>query len=150
MNKIIITGNLTRDVELRYTGSGAAIANFGLASSHKWKDKNSGDAREDVCFVDCSVFGRSAEVCNQFLSKGSKVLIEGRLQFEQWQDNNGQKRSKHKISVESFEFLDKKGADQAGAYSSQNNQENTNRSSGRASGPENHNNIDIQDDDIPF
>jgi single-strand DNA-binding protein len=110
MNKIIITGNLTRDIELRYMPSGSALATFGVASSRKWKDKNTGEQREEVMFVDVKIFGRSAEVANQYLAKGKKVLIEGRLVLEQWQDQSGINRSKHTVSCENFEFLDPKGA----------------------------------------
>ena len=108
-NKIIVVGNLTRDVELRYTASSSAIAKFGLAINRNWKDRNTGEKREEVCYVDVNIFGRSAEVANQHLAKGKKILVEGRLQFEQWQDQTGQKRSKHSISAESFQFLDSKG-----------------------------------------
>lgn len=112
LNKIIAIGNLTRDVELRYTDSGAAICKFGLAINRAWKDRNTGEKKEEVCYVDVNVFGRSAETVNQFLSKGSKVLVEGRLQLEQWQDQSGQKRSKHSIAAENVQFLDKRGEHQ--------------------------------------
>lgn len=161
-NKVILIGNLTRDVELRYTGSGSAIAKFGLAVNRNWKDRNSGERREEVCYVDINIFGRSAEIANQHLSKGKRILIEGRLQFEQWQDQNGQKRSKHSISAENFQFLDSKGDTNSGGgfnndYS--NNQqpqrdaspfENDNAPQSGNQGGSNMGNIDIQDDDIPF
>jgi single-strand DNA-binding protein len=131
MNKVILVGNLTRDIELRYMPSGSALATFGLACSRKWKDKNSGEQREEVMFVDIKIFGRSAEVANQYLAKGKKVLIEGRLVLEQWQDQNGNNRSKHTVSCESFEFLDPKGTTSGNdsnmpQNSYQNNQNNQN------------------------
>jgi single-strand DNA-binding protein len=116
LNKFIAIGNLTRDVELRYSQGGSAIAKFGLAINRAWKDRNSGEKKEEVCYIDVNIFGKSAEVANQHLAKGKKILVEGRLQFEQWQDNNGQKRSKHSISAESFQFLDSKGGNQQDSH----------------------------------
>jgi single-strand DNA-binding protein len=110
MNKVILVGNLTRDVELKIFGSGGIIGVFAIACSHKWKDKHTGDIKEDVMFVDVKLFGRRAEVAQQYLGKGKKVLVEGRLVLDQWQDQNGQKRSKHSISCENFEFLEPKGS----------------------------------------
>jgi single-strand DNA-binding protein len=103
-NRIILVGNLTREIEMHYTQGGVAIAKTGLATSRKFtKD---GIKHEDVCFVDVTFFGRSAEVANSYLRKGSKVLIEGRLNFEQWADQNGGKRSKHSVTVENMTMLD--------------------------------------------
>lgn len=161
-NKVILIGNLTRDVELRYTGSGSAIAKFGLAVNRNWKDRNSGERREEVCYVDINIFGRSAEIANQHLSKGKRILVEGRLQFEQWQDQSGQKRSKHSISAESFQFLDTKGdAPQGGGYNNdysggnqqpaqQNNSPFDMESDNAHNTSSNMGNIEIDDDDIPF
>lgn len=108
LNKVILIGNLTRDIELRYTQAGSAIANLGLATNRRWKDRNTGEQKEEVTFVDITVFGRQAETANQYLRKGSKVLIEGRLKFDQWTDQNGQKRSKLSVTAESLQFLDSK------------------------------------------
>lgn len=107
-NKIILIGRLTRDIELKYTTSGLATAKSSLAVSHYYKDKTTGEQKEEVCFIDFNLFGRSAEVANQYLKKGSKVLIEGRLILNQWVDSTGNKRSKHEIVVETLKFLDKK------------------------------------------
>ncbi|RDU59837.1 single-stranded DNA-binding protein [Helicobacter marmotae] len=106
-NKIIMVGNLTRDVELRYLPSGSALATLGLASNRRFK-KPDGSPGEEVCFVDVKLFGRSAEVANQYLRKGSKILIEGRLSFETWNDQSGMKKSKHTIIAESMQMLDSK------------------------------------------
>jgi len=108
-NKIILVGNLTRDIEIRYTQDGMAIAKTAIVTSRKFKS-NTGEQKEEVCFVDITFFGRSAEVANQYLHKGSKILVEGRLQFEQWNDQNGQKRSKHSVIVETMQMLDSKGS----------------------------------------
>ena len=108
LNKVILNATLTRNIELRYSSGGSAIANMGVACNQKWKDKNTGEQREDVLFIDCVIFGRSGETANQYLKKGSKVLIEGQLQFQQWEDQNGNKRSKHIIKVDKYDFLDSK------------------------------------------
>ena len=103
-NKVVLVGNLTRDIELRYLQSGTAIGKCGIAVTRKYSGAN-GERKEETCFIDIDFFGRTAEVANQYLHKGSKVLIEGRLKFDQWQDQNGQNRSKHSISVENMEML---------------------------------------------
>ena len=107
LNKVILIGNLTRDIELRYTPTGTAIAKTGLAVNSRFKGQN-GEQKDETMFIDLTIFGRSAEIANQYLGKGRKVLAEGRLVLEQWTDQNGQNRSKHSIAVESIEFLDKK------------------------------------------
>lgn len=102
-NRIVLVGNLTRDIELRYTQSGAAIGGSGIAVTRKFSVN--GEKREETCFIDITFFGKQAEIANQYLGKGSKLLVEGRLKFDQWTDNNGQNRSKHSIAVESMEML---------------------------------------------
>jgi single-strand DNA-binding protein len=111
-NKIILVGNLTRDIELRYTNGGTALAKTAIATTRKFS--TNGEKKEEVCFVDITFFGRSAEVANQYLRKGSKCLVEGRLMFEQWTDQQGQKRSKHSVTVESMQMLDSKSDSQNG------------------------------------
>lgn len=106
-NKIILVGNLTRDIEVKYSQAGMTIAKTAIATSRKFKS-NTGEQKEEVCFVDITFFGRSAEIANQYLHKGSKILVEGRLVFEQWSDQNGQKRSKHGITVDVMQMLDSK------------------------------------------
>ena len=112
-NKLILVGNLTRDIELRYAQSGGlAIANTAIATTRKFT--SNGEKKEEVCFIDITFFGRSAEVANQYLRKGSKILVEGRLKLDQWVDQNGQKRSKHSVTVETMQMLDSKGDNQGG------------------------------------
>jgi single-strand DNA-binding protein len=111
-NKIILVGNLTRDIELRYSQSGMGIAKTAIATSRKFT--SNGEKKEEVCFVDITFFARSAEVANQYLRKGSKILVEGRLNFEQWVDQNGQKRSKHSVIVETMQMLDSRSDSQGG------------------------------------
>ncbi len=104
-NKIILVGNLTRDPQLSYLPSQTPVVEFGLAVNHRWKAQD-GQQREDVCFIDCRAYGKTAEVVNQYLHKGSQALVEGRLQFDQWTDKDGNKRSKHRIFVDNVQFLD--------------------------------------------
>jgi len=160
LNKVILIGNLTRDVELRYTPSGTAIAKLGLATNRKWRDRNSGEDREETLFIDVSVFGRAAEIANQYLGKGRRVLVEGRLVLEQWVDQNGNNRSKHSIAADNVQFLDSKGSSEGqGSYAPQGNQGGYNQApqqgynnnppaSQPASRPAP--DISIQDDEIPF
>lgn len=104
-NKVILMGNLTRDVEIRHAGS-TAVGNFGLAVNRKYKTQ-AGEQREETTFVDCEAWGRTAEVMAQYLSKGRPVFVEGRLKLDSWDDRNGGgKRSKLSVVVESFQFVD--------------------------------------------
>jgi single-strand DNA-binding protein len=116
-NKVILVGNLTRDIELKYSQGGMGIAKTAIATTRKFT--TNGEKKEEVCFVDITFFGRSAEVANQYLRKGSKILVEGRLNFEQWVDQNGQKRSKHSVAVETMQMLDSKGDNQSGGNNNQ-------------------------------
>jgi single-strand DNA-binding protein len=105
-NKVLLMGNLTRDVDMRYTPGGLAIAQLGLAINRKFRDTKTNELREEVTFVDVDVFGKQAETVHQYLSKGRPVFIEGRLKLDQWDDKQtGQKRSKLKVVAERFQFL---------------------------------------------
>ncbi len=117
-NKVVLVGNLTRDIEMRYAQSGSAIASTAIATTRKFNQN--GERKEEVCFVDITFFGRSAEIANQYLRRGSKVLVEGRLKFDQWVAQDGSKRSKHTIVVETMQMLDSKADAAAGGgdYSS--------------------------------
>jgi len=103
-NRVIIGGRLTRDPELKQVGSkGTSVANLGLAVN---RISGSGeDRREEVCFVDATAWGKQAEVITKYLTKGDQILIEGRLSYEQWDAQDGTKRSKLKVTVEKFEFV---------------------------------------------
>jgi len=103
-NKIVLLGNLTRDPQLSYTPNQTAVVDFGLATNRRWTGPD-GTQRQETCFVDCRAFGRQAENINKYLSKGRLVLVEGRLTFESWTAQDGTKRSKHRITVENFQFL---------------------------------------------
>lgn len=109
-NKVILMGNLTRDPQVRYIPSGTAVADVGLAISRSWFDKQSNSRKEDVTFVDVTLWGRQAEVAGEYLSKGSGVLIEGRLQLDQWEDReSGQKRSRLKVVGENMTMVGGRG-----------------------------------------
>lgn len=104
VNKVLLIGNLTRDPELRYAPSGAAIVKFGMAMNHVFTDKG-GERHESTCFVDITAFGRTAENCNQYLKKGRQVFVEGRLEYSTWENKEGDKRSKHEVVAERVQFL---------------------------------------------
>jgi len=105
-NKVILLGNLTRDPQVRYTPSGTAVADLGLALNRTWFDKQTNSKNEEVTFVDVTLWGRQAEVAGEYLAKGRSVLIEGRLHLDQWDDReSGQKRSKLKVVGESMKMV---------------------------------------------
>ena len=112
-NRIVLVGNLTRDPQLSYTPANTAVCKFGMAMNHKFKDRD-GNMREEVCFVDCTVFGRGGETFNQYMRKGRMVLVEGRLHLNQWTTPEGDKRSKHEVIVENFTFLGSGGGGREG------------------------------------
>ncbi len=113
LNRVMLMGNLTRDPELRYTPSNMAVAAIGLAINRKWKNQQ-GEQQEETTFVDCEAWGRTAEVINQYLKKGRPIFIEGRLKLDQWEDKEGGKRSKMKVVVETFQFVDSRGGGEGG------------------------------------
>ncbi|RZO85311.1 MAG: single-stranded DNA-binding protein [Kiritimatiellaceae bacterium] len=114
-NRVMLMGNLTRNPELRYTPSGSAVADLGLAVNESFKNK-SGETVEQTCFVDVVVWGRQAETASEYLQKGSPVFVEGRLQFDQWESQQGEKRSKLRVRAERVQFLSSGGG--AGGASS--------------------------------
>ena len=105
-NEVVLMGNLTRDPEVRYTPQGTAVTEVSLAVNRTWFDKSRNEKREDTTFVDVTLWGRQAEVAGEYLGKGRGVLIEGRLQLDQWTDKeSGQKRSKLKVIGENITML---------------------------------------------
>ena len=105
-NQVILMGNLTRQPELNYTPGQTAVVSFGMAVNRKWTDQG-GTQREEVCFVECVMFGKRAEAFNKYMSKGSPVFVQGRLKFESW-ESEGKKHQRLKVLAESFEFVGKK------------------------------------------
>lgn len=106
-NKVMLMGNLTRDVELKYTAANTAVANLGMAVNRRYRVNE--ESREETTFVDCEAWGRTAENLNKFFSKGRPIFIEGRLKLDEWQDKEGNKRSKLRVVIENFEFVDSSG-----------------------------------------
>lgn len=105
-NKVILMGNLTRDPEMRVLPSNMPVASFGLAVNDRFKNKQTDQWEERPNFIDCEAFGRTAENIGKFFSKGKPIFIEGKLRFDQWEDRqSGQKRSKLKVVVDTFQFV---------------------------------------------
>ena len=119
LNKVMLIGNLTRDPELRHTPSGKVVSELGLAINRTWSN-DQGQKQEETTFVDVSVWGRQAEVIQQYVTKGSPIYIEGRLQLDTWDDKaTGQKRSKMRVVCENFQFLGGKSGQSGGGNSPQ-------------------------------
>lgn len=115
-NKVILMGNLTQDPQLSYLPSQMPVCEIRLAINHRWRTQD-GQQKEDVCFIDCRAFGKQAEILNQYMRKGRSLLVEGRLQYDQWEAQDGQKRSKHRVFIERFSFLGApQGEGQGGGY----------------------------------
>jgi single-strand DNA-binding protein len=108
LNKVLLIGNLTRDPELRSTPSGQSVANFAIATNRVWKDPQSGEKKEAVEFHNIVVWRRLAEIAGQYLRKGSKIFLEGRLQTRSWQDQSGTKKYMTEIIAENMQMLDRK------------------------------------------
>ena len=114
-NKVMLMGNLTRDPQMKYLPSQTAVCEIGIASNRKFKTAN-GEDRDEVLFVDCTAFGRTAEVINQYCQKGKPIFIEGRLKYDSWEDKNGGgKRNKITVVIDNFQFIG--GRDDAGGNS---------------------------------
>ena len=156
LNKVMLIGNLGRDPEIRYSQQGTAMVNFSIATSEQWTDKNTGEKQEKTEWHNIKVFGRQAEVCEKYLSKGSKVFVEGKLQTRNY-EKDGQTHYITEIVVFNFQFLGGKQDAQGGgggyqdgggnqqADSGSNNQSQGTTSPGMTGGQE-----PIPDDDIPF
>ncbi|HHZ90206.1 TPA: single-stranded DNA-binding protein [Candidatus Poribacteria bacterium] len=105
-NKTILMGRLTREPELKTLPSGTTNVSAGIAVNRNWTDKESGEKREEVCFIDLEVFGRNAEIIHGHFNTGSPIHVEGRLRYRTWETSDGEKRSKHDILVDSFQFVE--------------------------------------------
>jgi single-strand DNA-binding protein len=147
-NKVIMVGNLTRDIELKYLPTGSAIAKSAIATSYKYKS-TTGEQKDEVCFLDFNIFGRSAEIANQYLKKGSKVLLEGRLVFEQWTDSNGGTRSKHSLRVDTMKMLGDNSNTNIQIESNKEYEKPVQIKESKLYEPKNIQ-IDIDEDEIPF
>lgn len=109
INRVIISGNLTRSPELRSTASGMPVLGFGVAVNDRRKNQQSGEWEEYVNWISCTMFGARAERVSRFLDKGSKVAVEGKLHYSQWETKDGQKRSKIDVIVDELEFMSSRG-----------------------------------------
>ena len=113
-NRVVLVGNLTRDPQLRTLPSQMSVVEIGLAINHRYKTQ-SGEQREEVCFVDCTAFGKTGEIINQYMTKGKPILVEGRLKLDSWDDKQGGgKRSKHTVVIDNFQFLGGRDDDGSG------------------------------------
>jgi single-strand DNA-binding protein len=136
-NKVILIGNLTRDIELKYLPKGTAVCNLSLAVNRRWKNE-AGEEKEDVYFAECKAFGKQAETIAQYVKKGHPLMVEGRLTREEWDDKKtGEKRSTTRIMIETFQFL--KGRDEGAAPAPR-------REPASAPAPK----PDLDADDLPF
>ncbi len=146
VNKVILIGNLGRDPEVRYTPNGVAVANITIATSESWKDKQSGETQERTEWHRVVMFARLGEIAGEYLRKGSKVYIEGRLQTRKWQDKGGQDRYTTEILADSMQMLDSKGS--SGSNMNTDNAPATEKSGANTSAPAEP--VDSFNDDIPF
>lgn len=149
LNRVFLIGNLTRDPELRYTPNNSAVADLGLAVNRSYRDQ-SGEIQEETAFVDVTAWGKQAENCSQYLSKGSPAFVEGRLTFDSWENQQGERRSKLKVTATRIDFL---GSDQAGAQETPGEAPGQSDQTGSQESPEeilDDVEIDETEDDIPF
>lgn len=151
-NKVFLMGNLTRDPELRFTPSNQAVANFGIAVNRRYTTAE-GERREEVTFVDCEAWGKTAETIKNYLAKGRPVFIEGRLKLDTWQDQQGEKKSKLKVVIESFQFVDSRPAGAAGPGNDPGHAPPARGGPARPGGhsaPQGGEHTSLSEDDIPF
>ena len=147
VNKAIIIGNLGQDPEIRYTQDGKAIANISIATSEQWKDKQTGEKQERTEWHKVTAFGKLGEIIGEYLRKGSKVYIEGRIQTDKWQDKEGNDRYTTKIIAGQMQMLDSRGG---GTANFDNNYDSGQSSSGGGGGQPEPVPMGDFDDDIPF
>ena len=148
LNKVFLMGNLTRDPEVRYTPKGTAVTDLSIAINTVYRTQE-GDEKEEVTYVDIVTWGRQAETCGQYLTKGAPILVEGRLQLDQWEDKDGQKKSRLRVRAERVQFLGKpRNAEfREGTPQAKNSEKSVARQEKASSSAEE---IPLEDDDIPF
>jgi len=159
-NKVLLMGNLTRDVQIKSTSGGQSVADIAIAVNRKFKTKD-GQDREEVTYVDCECWGPRAEVIAKYFSKGKPIFIEGRLKLDSWEDKDGQKRSKMRVMIEDFQFVEGRGGgggggggdysreESGGGYSpSRSSNSGGGNSGGGGGGRGGHSGI--QEEEIPF
>ena len=153
-NKVILMGNLTRDPEMKYIPSGTAVTNFGLAMNERYTDRQTGEQRENTCFVDIEAWGRQAEIANEYLSKGRPVFIEGALKFDSWEAEDGSRRSRLSVRAFRIQFIGGRsdGDEMGGGYADTQPAAAPTQSAPyqEAPAPEASSTPPSTDDDIPF
>ncbi|HKK19723.1 MAG TPA: single-stranded DNA-binding protein [Opitutales bacterium] len=151
-NKVILLGNLTRDPETRVTANGNTICKLGLATSRVYSTRD-GERREETTFVDIDAFGKQAEVITKYMRKGRPLMVEGRLKLDQWETNEGQKRSKLGVVLENFQFIggrdDNAGGGGSGGYEDSSPPANSKPSASSSSSSSSQTD-DTLDEDVPF
>jgi single-strand DNA-binding protein len=156
-NKVLLMGNLTRDVQIKSTAGNQSVADISIAVNRKFKTKD-GQDREEVTFVDCECWGPRAEVIAKYFSKGKPIFIEGRLKLDSWEDKDGQKRSKMRVVIDDFQFVESRSGGGGGAGGGGGGEEggresySPSRSSGenRGGGGGGGGHSGIQEEEIPF
>ena len=113
-NKVILLGNLTRDPELRYTPQGSAVCEFALALNYQYTNKQTGQKVEEVSFIDIVAWGKTGEICAEYLKKGRQVMVEGRLKQDRWEAQDGKKMSKVRVTAENVQFVGSRPAGEGG------------------------------------
>lgn len=147
-NKVLLMGNITRDVQLKQTSGNQSVVEIGVAVNRKYKTKD-GQEREEVTFVDCECWGPRAEVIAKYFTKGKPIFIEGRLKLDTWEDKDGQKRSKMRVMIEDFQFVEGRGGGGGGGGDGGGDGGYApSRSSGASGGRGGHSGI--QEEEIPF
>ena len=142
VNKVILVGNLGQKPDMKYTQSNTAVANLSLATSESWKDKDSGDLKTKTEWHRVVYFGKLAEIAEQFLDKGSKVYVEGKLQTRKWQDQAGNDRYTTEVLGQELTMLDSRGDSSASSFE--------NNNSGMSEEDVNQDNGEFSEEDIPF
>ena len=146
MNLVVLKGNLTRDPEVKFLQSGDSVTNFGLGMNERWTDQKTGERRERATFVECNAWNKQGETINEYFQKGSEILIQGQLVLEQWETDQGEKRSRLTIRVNRFEFCGSNG--NGNGNSNGNNNGNGQRTAPDAAPPAP--TTPESDDDVPF
>lgn len=151
LNKVILIGRVGNDPEIKYTSGGEAIANLSLATSERWKDKNTGEQKELTEWHRVEAFGKLAEIIGQYVQKGALLYVEGSLRTRKWQDQNGQDRYSTGIRIKEMKMLSKCGENQGGGESAPAPQQRApQRQAAPAPRPQQQSDFDDDDDDIPF
>lgn len=149
-NKVMLIGNLTRDPQLRYTPSQMAVCEFGLAVNRRRRN-SAGEQQDETCFVDITSWGKQAETISKYLAKGRQIFVEGRLTFDRWETPDGQKRSKLRVTLENFQFLDSNRSGGGSGAPSQGPKPVGGEAGGSGGGGGDYQyNQDLEDDTIPF